>query len=120
MITLTLADRSRGWLGELVVDAGEALASKLASTGGSAAASGAGPAASGVGPAVSGVGPAVSGVGPAASARELARGCFRGFPDLPSPENCRIALTPLGEIVAAAWRDRCRRLARDQRQLAGS
>ena len=67
MITLTLADRSRGWLGELVV---EAPPSKLGGTG--------------------------------LSARELARGCFD---DLPAPSDCRIALTPLGEVVAAAWRE---------------
>ena len=65
MVTLTLADRSRGWLGEL-----EILGSKLPSTG--------------------------------ASARELVRGCLQ---DLPSPSDCRIALTPLGETVAAAWRE---------------
>ena len=67
MITLTLADRSCGWLGELEV---KALGSKFPSTG--------------------------------VSARELARGCF---PDLPSPADCRIALTPLGEAVAAVWRE---------------
>ena len=67
MITLTLADRSRGWLGELEV---KALGSKLPSTG--------------------------------SSARELARGCLQ---DLPSPSDCRIALTPLGEAVVAAWRE---------------
>lgn len=61
MITLTLADRSRGWLGEL-----EVLGSKLPSTG--------------------------------PSARELAH-------DLPAPADCRIALTPLGEAVAEAWRE---------------
>ena len=74
MITLTLADRSCGWLGELEVKG--ALASKLASTG--------------------------------LSARELAPGCLlaRGcFQDLPSPFDCRIVLTPLGEAVAAAWRE---------------
>ena len=63
MITLTLADRSRGWLGEL-----EILGSKLPSA--------------------------------ESSARELARGCFD---DLPAPSDCRIALTPLGEAVVAAW-----------------
>ena len=73
MITLTLADRSRGWLGELVVEG--ALASKLASTG---------------------LG------GPVPNAFELARGCFQ---DLPAPSDCRIALTPLGEAVAEAWRE---------------
>ena len=65
MVTLTLADRSRGWLGEL-----EILGSKLPSTG--------------------------------LSARELARGCLQ---DLPAPADCRIALTPLGEAVAEAWRE---------------
>ena len=65
MITLTLADRSRGWLGEL-----EILGSKLPSTG--------------------------------PGTRELARGRLQ---DLPSPSDCRIALTPLGEAVAAAWRE---------------
>ena len=74
MITLTLADRSRGWLGELEVKG--ALASKLASTG--------------------------------LSARELAPGCLLApgcFQDLPSPSDCRIALTSLGEAVAEAWRE---------------
>ena len=73
MITLTLADRSRGWLGELEV---EAPPSKLGGT--------------------------------SPSARELARECLlaRGYlQDLPSPSDCRIALTPLGEAVAAAWRE---------------
>ena len=85
MITLTLADRSRGWLGELVVGGGAgALASKLASTGGGGAGQ--------------------------ASARELARGCLSAggpsaFGELPAPDDCRIALTPLGEIVVAAWRE---------------
>ena len=67
MITLTLADRSRGWLGELEV---EAPSSKFGGTG--------------------------------PSARELARGCLQ---DLPAPGDCRIALTPLGEAVAEAWRE---------------
>lgn len=73
MVTLTLADRSRGWLGELVV---EAPPSKLGGTG--------------------------------LSARELApecllaRGCLQ---DLPAPSDCRIAMTPLGEAVAEAWRE---------------
>ena len=65
MITLTLADRSRGWLGELEVPP-----SKLCST--------------------------------LPGARELARGCFQNFP---APVDCRIALTPLGEAVAEAWRE---------------
>ena len=63
MITLTLADRSRGWLGELEVKA-------FASTG--------------------------------LSARELAPECLQS---LPAPADCRIVLTPLGEAVAAAWRE---------------
>ena len=81
MITLTLADRSRGWLGELVVE--EAPSSKLEGTG---------------------VG------GP--SARELARECRtspgparESLSALPAPDDCRIALKPLGETVAATWRE---------------
>ena len=67
MITLTLADRSRGWLGEL-----EILGSKLPSTG-------------------------LGGTGQVPS--RLLEGA------LPAPSDCRIALTPLGEAVAAAWRE---------------
>ena len=65
MITLTLADRSRGWLGELEV---KAPPSKLGGTGG----------------------------------RGLASTGGR-LEDLPAPDDCRIALTPLGEAVAEAW-----------------
>ena len=75
MVTLTLADRSRGWLGELVVGAPP---SKLGGTG-----------------------PGARELAPP-GARELARGCFDG---LPAPADCRIALTALGEAVAEAWRE---------------
>ena len=75
MVTLTLADRSRGWLGELVVGAPP---SKL-----------------------DGTGPGARELAPP-GARELARGCFDG---LPAPADCRIALTALGEAVAEAWRE---------------
>ena len=91
MVTLTLADRSRGWLGELEIlgsklpstGPGEALASKLPSTVAGEA-----------------LGSKLPSTG--ASAFELARGCFQ---DLPAPSDCRIALTPLGEAVAEAWRE---------------
>ena len=75
MVTLTLADRSRGWLGELVV---ETPPSKLGGTGLRAHEFS------------------------LPGARELARGCFQG---LPAPADCRVALTPLGEAVAEAWRE---------------
>ena len=74
MVTLTLADRSRGWLGELVV--GEAPSSKLEGTGLSAGSAGSG----------------AGGVGVA-------------FSDFPAPEDCRIALTPLGKIVNEVWQE---------------